>query len=110
MDLRWPVERLGGNLRQAFPQIGWDRNYDFSGRRPLGFAEAASVMNQLGDMDRLEQMMTSATNPGALAEVDIDRAGELLGEDAARSLDQLAKLARKLIDAGLMDRRRAGSS
>ena len=72
MDLRWQVERLGGNLRQAFPQAGWDRNYDFSGSDPLGFAEAASVMNQLGDMDRLEQMMTSATNPGALAEVDID--------------------------------------
>ncbi len=105
MDLRWQVERLGGNLRQAFPQIGWDRNYDFNGGDPLGFAEAASVMNQLGDMDRLEQMMTSATNPGALAEVDIDRAGELLGEDAARSLDQLAKLARKLIDAGLMDQK-----
>ncbi len=105
MDLRWQVERLGGNLRQAFPQAGWDRNYDFSGSDPLGFAEAASVMNQLGDMDRLEQMMTSATNPGALAEVDITRAGELLGEDAARSLDQLAKLARQLIDAGLMDQK-----
>jgi uncharacterized protein with von Willebrand factor type A (vWA) domain len=105
MDLRWQVDRLGGNLRQAFPQIGWDRNYDFSGSDPLGFAEAASVMNQLGDMDRLEQMMTGATNPGALAEVDIARAGELLGEDAAKSLDQLAKLARQLIDAGLMDQK-----
>jgi uncharacterized protein with von Willebrand factor type A (vWA) domain len=105
MDLRWQVERLGSNLRQAFPQVGWDRNYDFSGNDPLNFAEAASVMNQLGDMDRLEQMMTGATNPGALAEVDITRAGELLGEDAAKSLDQLAKLARQLIDAGLMDQK-----
>jgi uncharacterized protein with von Willebrand factor type A (vWA) domain len=103
MDLRWQVERLGGNLRQAFPQMGWERGYDFSGSDPLGFAEAAAVMNQLGDLDRLEQMMSSSPNPGALAEVDLDRAGQLLGEDASKSLEQLAKLARQLIDAGLMD-------
>jgi uncharacterized protein with von Willebrand factor type A (vWA) domain len=103
MDLRWQVERLGGNLRQAFPQMGWERGYDFSGQDPLGFAEAAAVMNQLGDLDRLEQMMSTSPNPGALAEVDLDRASQLLGEDASRSLEQLAKLARQLIDAGLMD-------
>jgi uncharacterized protein with von Willebrand factor type A (vWA) domain len=103
MDLRWQVERLGGNLRQAFPQMGWERGYDFSGSDPLGFAEAAAVMNQLGDLDRLEQMMSSSPNPGALAEVDLDRASQLLGEDASKSLEQLAKLARQLIDAGLMD-------
>jgi uncharacterized protein with von Willebrand factor type A (vWA) domain len=103
MDLRWQVERLGGNLRQTFPQMGWERGYDFSGQDPLGFAEAASVMNQLGDLDRLEQMMSSSPNPGALAEVDLDRATQLLGEDASKSLEQLAKLARQLIDAGLMD-------
>jgi uncharacterized protein with von Willebrand factor type A (vWA) domain len=105
MDLRWQVERLGGNLRQAFPQAGWDRQYGFNGSDPLGFADAAEVMNQLGDLDRLEQMMSTASNPGALAEVDIDRAGELLGDDAARSLEQLAKLARQLTEAGLMDQR-----
>jgi uncharacterized protein with von Willebrand factor type A (vWA) domain len=105
MDLRWQVERLGGNLRQAFPQMGWERSYDFSGQDPLGFADAAAVMNQLGDLDRLEQMMTTASNPGALADVDITRAGELLGEDAARSLEQLAKLAKQLTDAGLMDQK-----
>ena len=105
MDLRWQVDRLGGNLRQAFPQMGWEQSYDFGGQDPLGFAEAAAVMNQLGDMDRLEQMMSTASNPGALAEVDIDRARELLGDDAARSLEQLARMARQLQEAGLMDTR-----
>jgi uncharacterized protein with von Willebrand factor type A (vWA) domain len=103
MDLRWQMERLSGNLQQAFPQMGWDQSYDFSGQDPLGFADAAALMNQLGDLDRLEQMMSSASNPGALAEVDIDRARELLGPDAARSLEQLARVARQLQEAGLMD-------
>src|SRR3984885_14323264 len=105
MDLRWQVDRLGANLRQAFPQAGWERSYNFSGQDPLGFAEAAGVMNQLGDMDQLEQMMSTASNPGALAEVDIERASELLGPDAARSLEQRAKLAKQLSEAGLIDQR-----
>ena len=103
MDLRWQVERLGANLRSAFPQAGWEGSYAFSGSDPLGLSQAASVLSNLGDLDALESMMTSATNPGALAEVDIDRARELLGDDAARSLEQLARLARQLVEAGLMD-------
>src|SRR5437763_3351591 len=63
MDLRWQVDRLGANLRSAFPQAGWDRRpYNFSGQDPLGFAEAAQLMNRLGDMDQLENLLTSASS------------------------------------------------
>jgi uncharacterized protein with von Willebrand factor type A (vWA) domain len=105
MDLRWQVERLGANLRQAFPQMGWDQSRELTGSDPLGFGQAAALMNELGDLDQLEQMMTQANNPGALAEVDIDRARALLGNDAARSFEQLAKLSRQLKEAGLIDQR-----
>jgi uncharacterized protein with von Willebrand factor type A (vWA) domain len=105
MDLRWQVDRLGANLRQAFPQMGWNQSRDMSGTEPTGLAQGAGLMNQLGDLDRLEQMMTQANNPGALAEVDIDRARELLGDDAARSFEQLAQLTRQLREAGLIDQR-----
>jgi uncharacterized protein with von Willebrand factor type A (vWA) domain len=105
MDLRWQVDRLGANLRQAFPQMGWNQSRDMSGTEPTGLSQGAGLMNQLGDLDRLEQMMTQANNPGALAEVDIDRARELLGDDAARSFEQLAQLTRQLREAGLIDQR-----
>ena len=105
MDLRWQMDQLGEHLQQLFPQMGWDQRYDFSGQDPLGFAEAAALMNQLGDMDQLENLMRGATNPGALAEVDIDRARELLGDDAARSLERLAELAKMLEQAGLIENR-----
>ncbi len=103
MDLRWQMDQLGSHLQQLFPQMGWDRSYDFSGQDPLGFAEAAQMLNELGDLDQLEQMLRGASSPGALAEVDIDRARELLGDDAARSLEQLTKLAQQLEDAGLIN-------
>ncbi|HJR24679.1 MAG TPA: hypothetical protein VJ804_04350 [Acidimicrobiales bacterium] len=103
MDLRWQMDQLGGHLQQLFPQMGWDRRFDFSGQDPLGFAEAAQMLNELGDLDQLEQMLRGASSPGALAEVDVDRARELLGDDAARSLEQLTKLAQQLEEAGLIN-------
>ncbi len=105
MDLRWQMDQLGQNLQAAFPDMGWNRRYDFSGQDPLGFAEAASLMNELGDIDQLENLLRGANNPGALAEVDVDRARELLGDDAARSLDRLSELAKMLEEAGLIEQK-----
>jgi uncharacterized protein with von Willebrand factor type A (vWA) domain len=107
MDLRWQMERLSGNLRGAFPQMGWDQGRDPGAGPgdPLGMLHSASLMNELADLDQLEAMMSQANNPAGLAEIDIDRAADLLGTDAARSLDQLAKLARQLREAGLIDQR-----
>src|SRR5438477_1057270 len=105
MDLRWQVDQLGQNLRSLFPQMGWDRRYNFSGQDPLGFVEAAQLMDKLGDIDQLENLMRSATSPGALAEVDIDTARDLLGDDGARSLERLAELAKMLEEAGLIEQK-----
>ena len=61
------------------------------------------MMQELGDIDQLEQLLRGATSPGALAEVDLDRARELLGDEAAQSLDKMSELARKLQEAGLIE-------
>jgi uncharacterized protein with von Willebrand factor type A (vWA) domain len=103
MDLAFQVDQLGRHLQQAFPDAGWDRSYDFRGQDPLGFAEAADLMSELGDIDQLEQLLRNATSPGALAEADLDAARELLGDDAARSLERMAELAKMLQEAGLID-------
>ena len=86
MDLRWQVDRLAENLRQAVPGAGWGRRYRFSGTEPMGLDEAAASARRLGEMDQLEQFLRSATSPGALAEVDLDQVAKYLGEDGARSL------------------------
>ncbi|HEY5696033.1 MAG TPA: hypothetical protein VIT01_00845, partial [Acidimicrobiales bacterium] len=103
MDLRWQVDQLGQNLQAAFPDMNWNRSYDFSGQDPMGFGEAASVMEQLGDLDQLENLLRNATSPGALAEVDLDKVKEHLGEDSAESLEKLAELAKLLEEAGLIE-------
>ncbi|HEV2811424.1 MAG TPA: VWA domain-containing protein [Acidimicrobiales bacterium] len=105
MDLRWQMDQLGANLRAAFPEAGWERRYDFSGSDPLSWGEATEVLAELGDLDQLEQLLRGASAPGALAEVDVDRARELLGDNAADSLEQMVELARMLADAGFIEQR-----
>ena len=105
MDLRWQMDQLGDNLRQMFPQMGWEGRQNFQGGEPLGFSEAMQMMQELGDLDQLEQMLRGTSSPGALAEVDTERVRELLGDDTARSLERMSEVARQLEEAGLIENR-----
>ncbi len=105
LDLRWQVDRLAGNLQRAFPGAGWDQRYRFSGDQPMGMGEGTDAAGRLRDLDELENFLRSATSPAALSEVDLDKVRRHLGDDAAHSLDRLAKLTKQLQDAGLIDQR-----
>jgi len=105
MDLQWQMNQLADNLRGQFPSKGWGRSYDFQGTDPLDLPEAVDMMGELGDIDQLDNLLRGATNPGALAEVDIDRARDLLGEESAASLERMAEVARMLEEAGLIENR-----
>jgi uncharacterized protein with von Willebrand factor type A (vWA) domain len=102
MDLQWQAQQLGQNLQQMFPNLPWQQGYDMEGMDPLGFPQAMQTMQDLGDLDSLEQMLRNATSPGQLAEVDLDRVRDLMGDDAAKSLEQLAQMAKMLEEAGLI--------
>ena len=71
---------------------------------PFG-TEATSFVGQVTDLGQLEQLLSAAPNPGALAEVDIERARELLGAEDARSLEILGRLGRELRRAGLAEQK-----
>jgi uncharacterized protein with von Willebrand factor type A (vWA) domain len=103
MDLNFQMQQLADNLREQFPQMGWGQSFDFQGEDPLGIPEAMDMMGELGDIDQLDNLLRGATNPGALAEVDIDRARELLGEESAESLERMAEIALMLEEAGLIE-------
>ncbi len=77
----------------------------FSGSDGLGLAEATDMFQRLGELDQLEQMLSGAPQPGALAEIDLDRVRELVGKDAAVSLAELQRLSRRLEQAGLVEQR-----
>ncbi len=105
MDLRWQMSQLGQNLQSMFPQMGWGQGYEFEGSDPMGMGQAMQTMQELGDLDQLENLLRNATTPGALAEADMDQVRDLMGDDAARSLQRLAELTKMLQEAGLIEQK-----
>ncbi len=105
MDLRWQVEELSRNLAEAVPGFGRGEPMRFGGGSPLPFGDMPDVLRSLGDLDSLEDLLASATQPGQLAEADLDAARDLLGDDVAESLARLRELARILEEAGLIEQR-----
>jgi uncharacterized protein with von Willebrand factor type A (vWA) domain len=96
--LRMELERLLGHLERA------EGDDEFLGLA-LGLGPAGAVVNELADLGQLEQLLAGAPSPGALAEVDIDRARQLLGEEDARSLEALGRLSRQLRQSGLVEQK-----
>ncbi len=102
VGLQWELDQLGLALRSAFPDAGWGQRFQFRGGQPLGLNDAADMFAELGQLDQLESLLRSITNPNSLAEVDLEQVRRLLGDDAAKSLEQLSQLARQLEEAGLI--------
>jgi uncharacterized protein with von Willebrand factor type A (vWA) domain len=98
LDLRMELERLAASLAGSSPG---DQLFSL----PFGLGPASSVASQLSDLGGLEQLLGGAPSPGALAEVDIERARELLGQEDARSLEALGRLARELRGSGLVEQK-----
>jgi uncharacterized protein with von Willebrand factor type A (vWA) domain len=98
LELRMELEALAAHLARA------SEGSPFLGM-PLSLEPASALMGQLSDLGDLEQLLAGAPNPGALAEVDITRARELLGAEDARSLEALGQLSRRLRDSGLVEQK-----
>ena len=105
MDLQSEMSQLSQNLQSMFPQMGWDQGYDFNGQEQMGMQQAMDAMTELGDLQQMEGMLRQATNPAQLAEVDLEKVRNSLGDEAANSLEKLAELTKMLEDAGLVNRK-----
>ncbi len=105
MDLNFQMQRLSQNLQSLYPQQGWNQGYDFNGEDQMGMEQAMDAMAELGELQSMEGMLRQATNPAQLAEVDVEKVRQMLGDEAADSLDKLAQLTKMLEDAGLVNRK-----
>ncbi len=105
MDLNFQMQRLSQNLQSLYPQQGWEQGYDFNGEEQMGMQQAMDAMAELGELQSMEGMLRQATNPAQLAEVDVEKVRQMLGDEAADSLDKLAQLTKMLEDAGLVNRK-----
>src|SRR5438309_2038895 len=66
--------------------------------------EMMELMSELQQMDELERQLRSAQDQDDLQAINPEQVERLLGEESARDLERLRELARKLEEAGYLDR------
>ncbi len=97
------LAQLASNLDLLLPGGLGDR-VRFSGDESLSLDGALSQIARMQAMERLEDSLMDVEAPGDLAAIDRDDVRELMGDDAARELDALDDLARRLEEAGYLTR------
>jgi uncharacterized protein with von Willebrand factor type A (vWA) domain len=97
------LAQLASNLDLLLPGGLGDR-VRFSGDESLSLDGALSQIARMQAMERLEDSLMDIEAPGDLASIDRDNVRELMGDDAARELDALDDLARRLEEAGYLTR------
>ncbi|WP_020497777.1 vWA domain-containing protein [Sciscionella marina] len=103
------LSTMDGLLRTLRPGEDWDSAARMRGDNPLGLAEGAQAMQELGQLDALAEQL-SQSYPGArLEDIDLEALAAQLGEEAAVSARRLAELERELHRGGLFERAEDGT-
>jgi uncharacterized protein with von Willebrand factor type A (vWA) domain len=97
------LAELASNLDLLLPGGLGDR-VRFTGEESLSLDGALQQIARLQSMERLEDALMDIEAPGDLASIDRHEVRELMGDDAARDLDALDDLARRLEEAGYLTR------
>ena len=105
MELNFSMNRLVSILRQATPDLDWNRAHRMRGQDGSPFAQAASVAEQLGQLKGLEEFLGQSNAAQGLPEVDVEAVRRNLGDDAARHAQRLQKALQGLKDQGFVDRK-----
>jgi uncharacterized protein with von Willebrand factor type A (vWA) domain len=103
-ELQSELAELGAGLEMLSPRGGLGSRYSFFGGEQLPLDEAMQLMGRLQSMEELERSLREVYRGGQVAPDTRRRLEDLLGEDAARSLDQLSQMAQELEARGLVQR------
>ncbi|NNN13048.1 MAG: hypothetical protein HKL81_04770 [Acidimicrobiaceae bacterium] len=102
LDLAWQLDMLAENLSS----LGYAPNASpvgLRGDQDVSLGEVGELFSELTRIDQLEAFFKNPPSSASLADLDLSEVGELLGDDANRSLAELAKLAKSLQEKGLID-------
>jgi uncharacterized protein with von Willebrand factor type A (vWA) domain len=81
------------------------RRYEFRGDDELTMREAMKLMDEMQEMEQLESQLRRAQTPNDLEKIDPAEVERLLGEESARDLERLREIAKKLEEAGYLERK-----
>jgi uncharacterized protein with von Willebrand factor type A (vWA) domain len=98
------MRQLGMQSSEALPLDEMVRQYRFRGDDEVDMREAMQLMEDLAQMEDLEQQVRRAQNPKDIDKIDPAAVERLLGPEAARDLERLREIAKKLEEAGYLER------
>ena len=103
-ELQAELAQLGAGLEMLSPRGGLGSRYSFFGNQELPLDEAMQLMGRLQSMEDLERSLREVYRGGQIPPDTRGQLQQMLGDDAARSLDQLSQMARELEARGLVQR------
>lgn len=102
------LARLSANLQALSPDFPLHQSYLFSGEEPISYTEALRLMELLHKMDKLKAQMEDVQYSRSMDAINEELVKELLGERAARELEQLRSITRVLEEAGYIQKNEYG--
>ena len=103
-ELEGELTQLAQNLDYLNPAADRAPAYPFRGDGELDLRAAMRLMGEMQEIDDLERQVERAQYDGSLDGIDPDRLRELLGDEAADSIDRLGELLDILERAGYIRR------
>jgi uncharacterized protein with von Willebrand factor type A (vWA) domain len=104
-ELRDEMAELAANLEYLYPQRDLHNQYPFRGDEEIDLSQAMDLMRDMQDMDELERQLERTQYGGDIDDIDEEKLRELLGDEAAETLDQLKQFLEILEEAGYIRKR-----
>jgi uncharacterized protein with von Willebrand factor type A (vWA) domain len=98
------MSQLAQTLAELLPLDEMAQRYPFRGDQDMSLAEAMRVMEEMQRMDELERELRGARSLEELERLRPSDVERLLGPEARQNLEQLQEMAKKLEDAGYLER------
>ena len=93
------------NLGELMPMDRFQDEYPFSGGEDVTLDQAMRVMADMQALDRLDAQLREVMRRGDASELDAELLGRLLGDEAREDLERLARIAKRLEEAGYLRRK-----
>jgi uncharacterized protein with von Willebrand factor type A (vWA) domain len=104
-ELQRQLNELAINLDILLPAQDLQNQYPFRGDEELDLLQAMNLMGDLQGLDGLEKQLERTQYGGDLDEIDEQKLRELLGDEAAQTLQQLKEFLEILEKAGYIRRK-----
>ncbi|NNG18274.1 VWA domain-containing protein [Naumannella sp. ID2617S] len=103
-ELMASLSALDSTLRELRPGEDWGGSEGFEGEQGVGLGEAASMMQDLADLDALAEQLAQQHAGATMDDLDLERLARQLGDQAAVDARTLAELERALKNSGFLTR------